>query len=70
MSSRVHRLIVFVTLVSSLPFARPVQGQYGSPPAGQSPPAALQAAVDAANRRFETAFNRGDAAGAAREFYA
>jgi uncharacterized protein (TIGR02246 family) len=70
MSSRVHRLIVFLTLVSSVPFTRPLQGQYGSPPAGQSAPASLRAAVDAANRRFESAFNEGDAAGAAREFYA
>ena len=70
MSSRVHRLIVFLGLVSSVPFARPLQGQYGSPLVGQSPPAALRAAVDAANRRFESAFNGGDAAGAAREFYA
>jgi uncharacterized protein (TIGR02246 family) len=37
---------------------------------GQSAPTALRAAVDAANRRFERAFNSGDAAGAAREFYA
>jgi ketosteroid isomerase-like protein len=70
MSSRVYRLIVFLTLVSSVPFTRPLQGQYGSPPAGQSAPASLRAAVDAANRRFESAFNEGDAAGAAREFYA
>jgi uncharacterized protein (TIGR02246 family) len=70
MSSRVHRLIVFLALVSSVPFARPMQGQYGSPPAGQAPPTALGAAVDAANRRFESAFNGGDAAGAARELYA
>jgi ketosteroid isomerase-like protein len=69
MSSRVARFIAFLTVLGSLPFARTVQGQYASPPAGQSDPTALRAAVDAANRRFESAFNRGDAAGAARGFY-
>jgi uncharacterized protein (TIGR02246 family) len=70
MSSRVARLIVFLTVLGSVPFARTAQGQYVSSPAGQSDPTALRAAVDAANRRFESAFNSGDAAGAAREFYA
>jgi uncharacterized protein (TIGR02246 family) len=70
MSSRVARLIALLTVLGSVPFARTVQGQYASPPTGQHDPTALRAAVDAANRRFESAFNRGDAAGAAREFYA
>jgi uncharacterized protein (TIGR02246 family) len=61
---------VFLAVLGSVSFARTTQGQYGSPPAGQSDRTALRAAVDAANRRFESAFNGGDAAGAAREFYA
>jgi uncharacterized protein (TIGR02246 family) len=70
MSSRAARLIVFLTVLGSVSSARTTQGQYVSPPAGESAPTALRAAVDAANRRFESAFNSGDAAGAAREFYA
>jgi uncharacterized protein (TIGR02246 family) len=70
MSSRVARRIVFLSVLGSVSFARTTQGQYGSPPPGQSTPTAHRAAVDAANRRFESAFNSGDAAGAAREFYA
>jgi ketosteroid isomerase-like protein len=54
-------------------FVPAVQGQgYQSPAPTSSKPdrIALASAVDAANRRFENTFNSGDAAGAAREFYA
>jgi uncharacterized protein (TIGR02246 family) len=61
---------VFLTVLGSVALARTTQGQYASAAAGQSDPTALRTAVDAANRRFESAFNSGDAAGAAREFYA
>jgi uncharacterized protein (TIGR02246 family) len=73
MSYRVARLVVFLTALGCVTLASAVQGQsygYTSSPAGQSDPTALRRAVDAANRRFEHAFNSGDAAGAAREFYA
>src|SRR5258705_12332472 len=63
-------LSVFLPVLGSVAFARPVQGQYGSQSSSKSDPTALGRAVDAANRRFENAFNSGDAAGAAREFYA
>jgi uncharacterized protein (TIGR02246 family) len=72
MSFRTGRLIVFLTALSCVTFARAVQGQgygYTSPPSSKSDPTALASAVDAANRRFENAYNSGDAAGAAREFY-
>jgi len=73
MSFRVARLVVFLAALGCVPFGRALQGQsspYASPPSTTSDPAALRRAVDAANRRFESAFNSGDAAGAAREFYA
>jgi len=73
MSFRAGRLIVFVTALGCLTLAPAVQGQssgYGSPPSSKSDRTDLGRAVDAANRRFENAFNSGDAAGAAREFYA
>jgi uncharacterized protein (TIGR02246 family) len=73
MSFRVARLVVFLTALSCVTLASAVQGQsYGhtSSPASRTDTIALRRAVDAANRRFENAFNGGDAAGAAREFYA
>jgi uncharacterized protein (TIGR02246 family) len=73
MSIRIARLVVFLSALGSLTSAHTMQGQgYQSPaPASsKSDLTALGAAVDAANRRFENAFNSGDAAGAAREFYA
>jgi hypothetical protein len=73
MSVRVARSVVFLTALGCLTLASGVQGQsagYTSSPAGESDPTALRRSVDAANRRFENAFNSGDAAGAAREFYA
>ena len=73
MSFRAGRLIVFLTALGCLTSARAVQGQssgYGSPPSSKADQTDLARAVDAANRRFENAFNSGDAAGAAREFYA
>jgi uncharacterized protein (TIGR02246 family) len=73
MSFRTDRLIVFLTALGCVTFTHALQGQgYQSPApvSSKSDPTALKAAVDAANRRFENAFNSGDAAGAAREFYA
>jgi uncharacterized protein (TIGR02246 family) len=73
MSLRVGRLLVFLTALGCVTFARTVQGQssqYGSAAASRFDSTAIGRAVDAANRRFENAFNSGDAAGAAREFYA
>jgi len=67
------RSLVFLTALACVTFVRVVQGQgyqYTAPPASGSDPTALSREVDAANRRFEKAFNSGDAAGAAREFYA
>jgi uncharacterized protein (TIGR02246 family) len=72
MSIRIARLVVFLTALGSVTFAHAVQGQgYGSPapPSSKSDATGLRPAVDAANRRFENAYNSGDAAGAAREFY-
>ena len=72
MSIRIARLIVFLTALGCVTIAPTAQGQgYGSPapPSSKSDATALRPAVDAANRRFENAFNSGDAAGAAREFY-
>ena len=73
MSIRITRLVVFLSAMGCATFAPAVQGQgYGSPaPASnKSDPTSLRAAVDAANRSFENTFNSGDAARAAREFYA
>lgn len=70
MSVRISPLIIVVTALSFVSSARRVQGQYGSAPASRADASPLSAAVDAANRRFEKAYNSGDAAGAAREFYA
>ena len=73
MSIRIARLIAVLTALGCVTFAQVVQGQgYGSPapPLSKSAATALGAAVDAANRRFENTYNSGDAAGAAREFYA
>lgn len=73
MSIRVARLVVVLTALGCVTSARPVQGQgygYTSPPSTKSDPTGLGAAVEAANRRFENSYNSGDAAGAAREFYA
>jgi len=72
MSIRTGRLVVFLTALGCVTFAHAGQAQgYGSPapPTSKSGPTSLASAVDAANRRFENAFNNGDAAGAAREFY-
>jgi uncharacterized protein (TIGR02246 family) len=72
MSIRIARFVVFLSALGSLTFAHAMQGQgYQSPaPASsKSDLTVLRAAVDAANRRFENAYNSGDAAGAAREFY-
>jgi len=73
MSIRIARLVVFLSALGCVTFARAAQSQgYGSasPSSSKSDPTALAPAVDAANRRFENAFNSGDAAGAARGFYA
>ena len=73
MSFRADRLIVLVTALGCVTFTHAVQGQgYQSPAptSSNSDLTALRAAVDAANRRFENTYNSGDAAGAAREFYA
>ena len=73
MSFRIARLVVFLSALGCLTFAHAVLAQgYGSPapPSSKSDPSDLAPAVDAANRRFENGFNSGDAAGAAREFYA
>jgi uncharacterized protein (TIGR02246 family) len=67
------RSLVFLTALACVTFVRAAQGQgyqYTAPASNKSDPTALASAVDAANRRFENAFNSGDAAGAAREFYA
>jgi uncharacterized protein (TIGR02246 family) len=67
------RSFVLLTALACVTFVRALQGQgyqYKAPPSSNSDPTALAPAVEAANRRFENAFNSGDAAGAAREFYA
>jgi uncharacterized protein (TIGR02246 family) len=67
------RSLVFLTALACVTLVRALEGQgyqYKAPPSSKSDPTALAPAVDAANRRFENAFNSGDAAGAAREFYA
>jgi hypothetical protein len=68
MSIRIARLIVLLTAVGCVTSAPAAQGQgYGSPApsSSKSDATALRPAVDAANRRFENAFNSGDGAGGA-----